>query len=205
MIVYKTQNGEEITDNSFDYVIIGFPIYNKTLGKNFQIDFENMDQFSSLEMQLTNTYFISGEIKLFNGLPTDKRVELLGMDPEVAFRSVSVQLPTDYSKEKDKELYLNKTGPKLYKIFAEQDLNEDSFSKIFKNDYKVLKRIPWLAYPKYNLKPSSKSIPSVILDSSERSRVFYLNSLEWSSSCMEICAISARNVANLITSKEKAS
>ena len=63
--------------------------------------------------------------------------------------------------------------------------------------------IPWLAYPKYDENPESSTIPAIILDSEERSRVFYSNAIEWSSSCMEICCIQSRNIALLIANKDK--
>lgn len=202
LITYQNQMGEEILDNSFDYVLISFPIYKNVIGENFQLKFDNLYDFSGLEMQLTNTYVVYGEQKLYDELPLDKRIDLHSVDPDVPYRCLSFQLPVDYSKKNDKNMYIGK-GAKLYKLFAEQELEPDVLDFLFEENYQLVKKVPWLAYPKYNLNPSSKSIPDVILDSHERSRVFYLNSLEWSSSCMEICVISARNVVNLIAHKEK--
>ncbi len=90
---------------------------------------------------------------------------------------------------------------KIYKIFSETSLDDDTLGKIFVNDYKVLKRISWLAYPNYE-RFQDKPFPGIFIDSKERSRVLYLNAFEWASSCMEICCISARNVAMLISKQE---
>ncbi|CAF0785178.1 unnamed protein product [Brachionus calyciflorus] len=199
-IVYETENGDEIQDNTFDYVIIAFPIFKNVIGDDFKLNFDIQEDFNNLEMQVTNTYVVYGELILFPNLPSDKRISLHCIDPKLACRSIAVQLPCDYSKKKDKNLYLN-DGKKLYKIFSQEKLDENAFERIFKSDYEIIQFIPWLAYPKYEKNPNSKQIPKVILDS-DRSRILYSNSLEWSSSCMEMCAISARNVANIIAAKE---
>ena len=199
MIVYENEVGNQMTD-VFDYVIIGFPIYSGIVGENFQLDFDT-SQFDALKMQLTNTYFIYGTVKLFDNLPLNKRIQLHSVDPGVPYRTICVNLPCNYTEKNDCDLYLD-GGDKLYKIFSEVDLNRETFDKIFEVGYKVVTEMPWRAYPKYNENPKCKIIPDVILDGSDRSRVFYLNSLEWSSSCMEICAISSRNVSLIIGNKE---
>jgi prenylcysteine oxidase/farnesylcysteine lyase len=203
LITYDIGDNTEASD-SFDYVIIAFPIYNNIIGNNFQLDFENSHQFDKLNMQLTNTYFIYGTVKLFSHLPYNKHIQLHSIDPSIPFRTVCVNLPCDYDPKENKgdaDLYL-KGGNKLYKIFAEVNLDAEIFAKIFETGYEMVCVEPWLAYPKYSENPSSKTIPDVILDGQERSRVFYLNALEWSSSCMEISVISARNTALLIAGKE---
>ena len=201
VIVYQTGDENEVQDNSFDYVIIGFPLYKGVIGDEFKLDFDTADQFNYLEMQLTNTYLIYGTVKLFSNLPTNKHINLHSVDPFIPYRTVCVQLPCDYSKKDDADLYLDK-GEKFYKIFSEQELDESVFNRIFMKNYQLVEQMPWLAYPKYKVNPETKVIPDVILDGADRSRVFYLNSLEWSSSCMEICSISARNVSLLVCNKE---
>ena len=152
-------------------------------------------------MQLTNTYFVYGTVKLFANLPVNKHIQLHSVDPSIPYRTICVNLPCDYSKTKDAHLYAT-DGNKLYKIFSEEPLYKDTFESIFEEGYEMVREMPWLAYPKYQENPRAKVIPSVILDGDERSRVFYLNSLEWSTSCMEVSAISARNVSLLIANKE---
>lgn len=201
MIVYQTENKEEITDNSFDYVIVSFPIHDK-IDKSFYMDFNAFDEMKKLKMQLTNTYIISGKVKLFPNLPVNKRIQLHSVDKDVPYRCISVQLPTDYNKKKDFDLYL-KDEDKIYKIFSEKNLDSKTFDEIFESGYKLVTSIPWLAYPKYDENPESSTIPAIILDSEERSRVFYSNAIEWSSSCMEICCIQSRNIALLIANKDK--
>ena len=201
-IVYQTNGEDEILDDNFDFVVISFPITKDTIGENFQLDFDSKNDFSSRQMQKTNAYFINGVPKLFPNLPSNKLIDLLAVDPNIAYRSVRAQLPCDYEKKKDKDFFSH-PGSKLYKVFSEIDFDSSNFDQIFENGYKTIDSYPWLAYPKYDKNNQVKTMPNVVLDSMERSRVLYANSMEWSSSCMEICSISARNVALLIANKEE--
>ena len=203
-IVYQTSDCKEIIDDSFDYVIVGFPIYNGVLGDDFKLDFDTHTDFDNYEMQRTNTYFINGIVKLFpDTLPKTKRIDLHSVDPAIPYRCVCVNLPCDYNQAEDSDLYLG-PGAKLFKIFAEVDLTKKDFDNIFEEGYEIVKEMPWLAYPKYHEdQPTIKIIPDIILDSEERQRVFYLNAMEWTSSCMEISCISARNISLLVANKEK--
>lgn len=61
VIVYQNENGEKISDDSYDYVIIGMPLYHDTISKEeFNLNFETKKEFEDLEMQLTISYFIYG-------------------------------------------------------------------------------------------------------------------------------------------------
>jgi prenylcysteine oxidase/farnesylcysteine lyase len=199
LVTYKSVDSDELVEEIFDYVIICFPLYKNVINEHyFKLDFDSSSQFDNLEMQLTNTYFIYGKVKLFNNLPINKYIQLHSVDPTIPYRTICVNLPCDYSNIDDKDLF-KKDGHQVYKIFAEQDLNSEVFDKIFESDYKLLDHMPWLAYPKYS---DNESSLDVVLDTIERSRVYYTNSFEWTSSCMEICSIGSRNVSNFIAKKE---
>jgi prenylcysteine oxidase/farnesylcysteine lyase len=199
--VTYVQNGVE-NSKTYDYVVIAFPM-TKNLD-NFELDF-GFD-YSKYQMQLTKTYFIEGNVCLYPEIPLNRRVELIGCDDGIDFRSVSVQLPCDYNQKVDSKLWLD-DGKKLYKVFSRINLDDGVLRKIFRDDYKIKKEIDWYAYPKYDVLSSDGTkpieFPPVIIDSNERSRVFYLNSMEWSASCMETSCISARNIALLISNKEQ--
>lgn len=60
VITYETEDKKQVTDENFDYVLIGFPIYNGIIGDNFELEFDNSKEFGKYEMQRTNTYFIKG-------------------------------------------------------------------------------------------------------------------------------------------------
>ena len=70
--------------------------------------------------------------------------------------------------------------------------------------YKIIKKLPAYTMPLYKkVRFSQSPFPPVVIDSEDRSRIFYLKSQEWflggskESSCM-----SARNIALLIAKKE---
>ena len=195
-ITYISNNVE--CTKSYDYVVLAFPLTknldNFTLG--FDFDPKNY------EMQLTKAYFIEGNVSLFPNIPLDRRNELICCDDSLDFRSVSVQLPCDYTDKADSKLWLD-DKKKLYKVFSKVDLDEKVLRKIFFDDYKIVKKIDWYAYPKYEVLSNDQHFPPVIIDSKERSRVYYLNSFEWSASCMEMSCISARNIALLISKQEQ--
>lgn len=202
MVVYETVDNQEVVADNFDYVLVGLPVYNGVLGADFNLDFESNTEFDAFKMQRTNTYFISGTCKLFPNLPATKRNQLLSVDPKFPYRTCCVQLPCDYERKKDSTLFL-KDGPKLYKVFSEVNLSTSDFEKMFETGYELVEEMPWLAYPKYQENTDLKQMPDIVLDSETRQRVYYLNAMEWSSSCMEISCISARNVSLLIAQKEK--
>lgn len=205
IIVYKDHNGEDVVDKSFDYVVISFPIFNREQNPNddFILDLESRSGLNRLRMKQVNTYAIDGRVRLFSGgLEQNTRIEMFDTDPNYPFRSIAVQLPVDYSSKRDSSLYVKEPN-KLYKVFSDKVCDEKDLGTLFESDYTIVKYMPWLAYPKYEENPIEKTIPSVILDDPNRSRIYYTNALEWSASCMEICSISARNVSLLIANKEK--
>jgi len=202
VIVYETSDKRKVVVDDFDYVLIAMPIYNGLLGASFNLDFDRTTELDTYKMQRTNTYIINGTCKLFPNLPENKRIQLRSVDPSVSYRTCCVQLPCDYEQKKDSSLFLT-NAPKLYKVFAEVDLATADFDKLFEAGYELVKEMPWLAYPKYQENIDLKQMPDIILDAESRQRVYYLNAMEWSASCMEISCISARNVSLLISQKEK--
>lgn len=197
-IISESADGK-VTNESYDYVIVAVPLHESTDPK-LEIDFASFDQLNRLKMQRTNTYFVYGQVKLFPKLPTNKRLELFSVEPSLPCRSIATQQPCDYSR-KDRSLFV-KSPIKLYKIFAEQELGESEWEVVFEKGYQIVKYMPWLAYPKYESKIDFELAPPIILDQKERSRVLYLNALEWCASCMEMECVAARNLCNIIAEKE---
>ncbi len=115
------------------------------------------------------------------------------------YRAISVNLPCDYTENNDSKLFIDR---KVYKIFAQSSLDEDTVNRIFVKDQKLLERVSWLAFPDYE-KFQKKPFPGIYIDSQTRSQVLYLNAFEWASSCMEIACISARNAAIIVSYKER--
>ncbi|XP_072515244.1 prenylcysteine oxidase 1-like isoform X2 [Salminus brasiliensis] len=79
---------------------------------------------------------------------------------------------------------------KVWKMFSARPLSEEALGAIFESREGVWVK-PWLAYPSYT-PPLRRTPPFVLHD-----RLFYVNAIEWAASCMEMSAVSARNVALL--------
>jgi len=121
----------------------------------------------------------------------------------LSYNSVRCHLPCDYNPNKDAKLF-NQEGPKLYKIDANEILDCSIFNDIFETGYIIVSEIEWkAAYPKFNEHAGNELFTDIVLDEKDRGRVYYLNSMEWSFSGMEMSCVSAKNVAMLIAEKEK--
>ena len=83
----------------------------------------------------------------------------------------------------------------VYKVFSREELSDADLATLFDPGFTVLHRRPWpAAYPKLRpFTPDSKLPPFQL-----SSRVYYVNTLEAATSALEISAIAARNVVNLI-------
>ncbi|XP_017566706.1 prenylcysteine oxidase [Pygocentrus nattereri] len=79
---------------------------------------------------------------------------------------------------------------KVWKVFSQEPLSEEQLGEIFVSREGVWEK-RWLAYPSYS--PPQRRMPPFTL----HDRLFYLNTIEWAASCMEMSAISARNMALL--------
>jgi hypothetical protein len=126
---------------------------------------------------------------------------MFSCDPSTDCCIICTQLPCNYSEANDETIILNSEN-NIFKTFSPYDLTDKMTQKVFKPGYKILKKCDWLAFPKYetNIK---QTYPNIHIDSMERSRVFYLNSIEWAASCMELSCISARNISLLILKKDQ--
>lgn len=79
---------------------------------------------------------------------------------------------------------------KVWKVFSPQPLSQEQLKNLFLS-WDSVSETRWLAYPSY--RPPHRKTPPFIL----HNRLYYLNTIEWAASAMEMSAISARNVALL--------
>ncbi|KAL6472684.1 hypothetical protein MHYP_G00188720 [Metynnis hypsauchen] len=105
----------------------------------------------------------------------------------LAFNSLSsvdpTQLPPGYHRPSVNE-------SKVWRFFSQEPLSEEQLREIFVSWEGVWEK-RWLAYPSYSSSPHP--MPPFVL----HNRLYYLSAIEWAASCMELSAISARNVALL--------
>ncbi|KAM3599844.1 uncharacterized protein V6R79_012711 [Siganus canaliculatus] len=79
---------------------------------------------------------------------------------------------------------------KVWKVFSQKSLSQEQLQSMFLS-WDSVSETPWLAYPFY--RPPHRKTPPFIL----HNRLYYLNSIEWAASAMEMSAMAARNVALL--------
>ncbi|TKS84542.1 Prenylcysteine oxidase [Collichthys lucidus] len=80
--------------------------------------------------------------------------------------------------------------PKVWKVFSPQPLSQEQLQDMFLS-WDSVSETRWLAYPSYH-RPHRKTPPFILHD-----RLYYLNTVEWAASAMEMSAIAGRNVALL--------
>jgi len=172
------EGGEDITEN-FDIVVVATPLTEDKTDLKVVIDQSELSFPGSF--QRTLAYIVHGELDPVYG---DDQMFFIDKDDIIA--SISLLSPVDYNPDND---HL----PHVYKIFSREELTDEHIKKYFPTVYEV-KLIDWLAYPKYETFPG---LDSFVL----HRNLFYLNSIEWAASAMEMSALAARNVANLISTK----
>ena len=192
-------------EKSYDYVVIAFPLHknNHPLLTDF-----NYTDHANLEMKQKQMYYVRGDLNL-NWIPKCiKTIKLVSTDPTSKFLSIET-----YSNCEDKYYKVAlQSGERLESIFTTHEIIkmvkfEDAYP-----DYKKIEETQKNSQTESRrkrdtpLKPQANEItstyPRVCIDSLERSRVFYLNSIEWLLSSNEMKCISARNIALLISRNE---
>lgn len=187
---YQPINSELVHAVDYDNVILAFPLHRDNLN---EFVFQSKDQFNQYDyrMQSTHANFLVGKINCLKYNLTESECDKLDAvfytNPSLSYRCVAVQQTVDEINKK--------TEKSIYKIFSPEKLSSSDFTQVFNNeDFQLIEDIPWLAYPKYQY---PQKLPPIQLDEN----IYYVNAMEWSSSCMEIEAISARNIAMLLTKK----
>ena len=190
---YQPINSEMVHAVDYDYTILAFPLHRDNIN-DFVLPLN--DKFTQYDYHMQSTYanFLHGKLncQLYN--LTEMECERLGAifytNPLLSYRCVAQEETVNRNEDK-----IEQTGKHVYKIFSPEKLFSSDYEHIFdKYSFELIQDIPWLAYPKYEY---PQKMPPIKLNEN----IFYLNGMEWSSSCMEIEAISARNIAMLLTKK----
>ncbi len=190
---YQPINSELVHAVDYDYVILAFPLHRDNIN-DFVL--QSTDKFNQYDyrMQSTHSNFLVGKLncQIYNltANECEKLSAIFYTNPSLSYRCVAEQQTVDQVDKKSK-----KTDKSVYKIFSPEKLSSSDFNQVFdKNNFQLIQDIPWLAYPKYD---HPQKLPPIQVNKN----IFYVNAMEWSSSCMEIEAISARNIAMLLTKK----
>ncbi|XP_063304725.1 prenylcysteine oxidase 1-like [Pelobates fuscus] len=180
---YETSAGSQL--GLYDIVIIATPL-NRGLSEITFLGFDPPIETFSKHYQQTVATFVHGRINTsFFGCakPCELSEVLTTSNPKLFFSSIGAVAPV---KETESPY---PGGLKIWKVFSPQPLTKDQLNLLFESHHAV-KVKTWLAYPHYD--PPEKMPPIILHD-----RIYYLNSIEWAASAMEMSAISAKNIALL--------
>jgi len=170
-----TETGEQY----FDVVILASPLSR---------------ELSSLEMRgpggeyhRTVSTLVRGRLNVTGlGVTADHHLtsHYIYVSPDLPFWSVELMTPVDFEPSRDVQL-----SP-VYRMFSHLPPSEETIAAVF-SSVEELEQEDWLAYPRYsthNNFTSFKSLPGL----------FYINTIEWAASAMEMSVIGAKNVVNLV-------
>lgn len=190
-LAFQPANSQLVHSVTYDSIIVAFPLHRDNV-KDFQIVSNENFQQENFRMQTTHANFILGQLNCsvynLNDDECSRLKAIFFLNPSLPFRSAAEQ-SSIYTSIKP----LKKNGRMPFKIFSPLPLTSNDFERIFhRNNYEIVRDFPWLAYPRYEY---PQKFPPIRF----QEKLFYVNAMEWSASCMEIEAISARNIAMLIT------
>ncbi|XP_053574137.1 prenylcysteine oxidase 1 [Bombina bombina] len=186
-VSYETSEGSHL--DMYDILVIATPLNKGISNINF-LGFSPPIETFSKRYQQTVATFVHGRINAsFFGclLPCQFKLSeiLTTNDPKLFFSSIGAVSPVKPSQTENTKL----NDLKVWKVFSTEPLREDQLHLLFESYHAVIVK-KWLAYPVYN--PPEKLPPVILHD-----RMYYINSIEWAASAMEMSAISAKNVALL--------
>ncbi|XP_077183198.1 prenylcysteine oxidase 1-like [Paroedura picta] len=185
---YEDEQGQG--SGFYDIVIIATELHDKKRNITFQNFDPPIAEFagtfhtaitSIVHGYLNSSYFGFGDPKLFpftNVLTTDS--------PDVFFDSMDNICPVNVSST------FRRKQPQeaaVWRVHSPHPLEKQELKMLFRSYYSV-QVTEWQAYPSYE---SSKTLPPIIL----QDNLYYLSSMEWAASSMEMAAVAAKNVALL--------
>ncbi|KAM9312709.1 prenylcysteine oxidase 1 [Gastrophryne carolinensis] len=174
----------------YDIVVIATPL-NKEIGNIDFVGFNPPIEIYPRPYQQTVATFVHGQINAsFFGYPKASEFHLLEIltteNPKLFIRSISAVSPVKPASE---SVLSKASGLRVWKIFSAGVLTDEQLRQLFVS-YQAVSVKKWLAYPRYA--PPEK-LPPIILHRG----IYYVNSIEWAASAMEMSAISAMNTALL--------
>nr|XP_056716074.1 prenylcysteine oxidase 1 [Euleptes europaea] len=186
-VTYNSTSG--LGRDAYDIILIAAPMNRKSANIAFLNFSPPIPEFSNPYQQAVAT-FVHGRINAsFFGYQDPSDFNLNGIftteNPKLFIASMGIVSPV-----KDRKAALNPLpGPRVWKISSLQPLTKEQMNLLFLSyDSNTVKT--WQAYPRYS--PPEKCPPIIL-----HRRMYYLNSIEWAASAMEMSAVAAKNAALL--------
>ncbi|KAL5007831.1 hypothetical protein ScPMuIL_016637 [Solemya velum] len=185
----KNSDGKDAGPNrrEYDVVIIATPLHDKVTDIKFEEFPKPIHNFPQpfhttvatfVEAKPNISYFGYSEVCHFPDV-------VFTCDKDLYFNSIGKHHPVEGTSETESE---NKNS--IYKIFSNAVPTVQQIDNLFadKNDLRI---VEWLAYPQYNI---GDELPPFVL----HDQLYYINGIELAASALEMSAIGAKNIANLI-------
>ncbi|XP_044519514.1 prenylcysteine oxidase 1 [Gracilinanus agilis] len=187
-VTYKTDSG--INKDLYDIVIVAAPLNRKMSNITFLNFDPPIPEFHQYYQHLVTT-FVHGRLNAsYFGYKATESMYLTDIlttnNPDLFINSIAMASPV---KEEARLRSKPVTGFAVWKIFSQEFLTKEQLNLLFVNHDSVQEK-EWFAYPYYE--PPEKCPPIILRD-----HMYYLNSIEWAASAMEMSAISAHNAALL--------
>ncbi|XP_034961150.1 prenylcysteine oxidase-like isoform X2 [Zootoca vivipara] len=185
---YEDEEGQG--SSFYDIVVIATPLHNSKSNISFQ-NFDPPIAESPGTFHTTVTSVIHGYLNSsYFGFPDPKLfpfASILTTDAPVLFFSSMdnispVNISSTFRRKQPQEAA-------IWRVHSQHPLGKQELKTLFRSYYSV-QVTEWQAYPDYG---SSKSLPPIVL----HDNLYYLNSMEWAASSMEMAAVAAKNVALL--------
>ena len=184
---YTTEMRTETAE--FDIVVLALPLTQDT--KSLQLVGVPEAKTFPGKYQRTLAYIVQGSLNYTAlGVTVDwaQTENFFFVDAAEPIASIGRLTPVDYNPDSDKDMAT------VYKIFSRSDLSKSEIGKYFSSEISV-NTLDWLAYPDYTTYPGLSSFQL-------EDDLYYLNNIEWAASAMEMSALSARNIVNIIKSRQ---
>lgn len=185
---YENEEGQG--SSFYDVVIIATPLHDSKVNITFQNFEPPIAEFPGI-FHTTVTSIVHGYLNSsYFGFPDPKLfpfASILTTDtPNLFFNSMDNICPVNVSGT------FRRKQPQeaaVWRVHSHHPLEKHQLKGLFRSYYSV-QVTEWQAYPYYE---STKTLPPVVL----HDHLYYLNSVEWAASSVEMAAVAAKNVALL--------
>ena len=175
-VTYYSTPDSAVRSSDFDKVVVAFPL---TADKS-ELRLKGL-AFPG-RYQRTLAYIVEGTLAQLSGNDAET-TNYFYIDQAVPISSISLLTPVDFEAGES-------APPGVYKIFSRIELSRTDLAEYF-TEIRHFEVVDWLAYPDYSTYPGLGPMRL-------QENLYYVNSIEWAASAMEMSALAAKNVANLI-------
>ena len=184
----KANGDSGVTEKDYKIIIVAVPLNSDISQINFNNFAQPIGHYSQKYHRTVATFvkawpnITNFGFENFNDFPT----EILTTSDNVFFNSIGRQTAVDFVPGVEPQI---KDAP-VWKVFSQVPLTDSQMNYLF-SSVKEKTVVDWLAYPHYD--SDETNIPPFKL----ADNLYYVNSIEWAASAMEMEVIGGKNAALL--------